>query len=171
MMQFWWKVTLNDWDARKIGVFWSLCVHGLQAYVDTSVMVGQTGRFQQDSQQYGKIVYMKCLPENNFFPDLSEVPRTDIIFFCSPNNPTGAAATRKQLEELVTFARKNGSIILYDSAYAIYMSDDNPKSIYEIPGAKEVQHSCYNLLFVGVLCHTTSGYANWVMWVVPLFPI
>ncbi|KAH8971502.1 hypothetical protein BDL97_02G146400 [Sphagnum fallax] len=108
------------------------------AYVDTSVMVGQTGRFQQESQQYGKIVYMKCLPENNFFPDLSEVPRTDIIFFCSPNNPTGAAATRKQLKELVTFARKNGSIILYDSAYAIYMSDDNPKSIYEIPGAKEV---------------------------------
>jgi len=69
---------------------------------------------------------------------LLSVPRTDIIFFCSPNNPTGAAATRKQMKELVAFAKANGSIIIYDSAYAIYMSDDNPKSIYEIPGAREV---------------------------------
>ncbi|KAG0586020.1 hypothetical protein M758_2G056100 [Ceratodon purpureus] len=108
------------------------------AYVDTSVLVGQTQGYYPDTQQYGKIVYMKCLPENNFFPDLSKMPRTDTIFFCSPNNPTGATATRKQLEELVAFAKKNGSIIIYDSAYAIYMSDDHPKSIYEIPGAREV---------------------------------
>lgn len=108
------------------------------AYVDTSVMIGQTGTYLKDVQQYDKIEYMRCTPENNFFPDLSSVARKDIIFFCSPNNPTGAAATRKQLEELVAFARKNGSIIVYDSAYAIYMSDDNPKSIYEISGAKEV---------------------------------
>lgn len=107
------------------------------AYVDTSVMMGQTGDFQPDSQQYSKIQYMKCTPENDFFPDLSKTPRTDIIFFCSPNNPTGASASRQQLEELVAFARKNGSIIVYDSAYAIYTSDDSPKSIYEIPGAKE----------------------------------
>eukprot|EP01018_Ginkgo_biloba_P031029 Gb_40794 [translate_table: standard] len=108
------------------------------AYVDSSVIMGQTGIFQKDIQKYGKIEYMKCLPENDFFPDLSSVSRTDIIFFCSPNNPTGSAATRKQLEQLVEFARDNGSIIIYDSAYAIYMSDDNPKSIYEIPGAREV---------------------------------
>lgn len=107
------------------------------AYVDTSVMMGQTGLFQADSQQYSKIQYMKCTPENGFFPDLSATPRTDIIFFCSPNNPTGASASRKQLEELVNFARNNGSIIVYDSAYAIYTSDDSPKSIFEIPGAKE----------------------------------
>lgn len=107
------------------------------AYVDTSVMMGQTGLFQGDSQQYSKIQYMKCTPENGFFPDLSATPRTDIIFFCSPNNPTGASASRKQLEDLVNFARNNGSIIVYDSAYAIYTSDDSPKSIFEIPGAKE----------------------------------
>eukprot|EP00252_Welwitschia_mirabilis_P017425 TRINITY_DN38638_c0_g1_i1.p1 TRINITY_DN38638_c0_g1~~TRINITY_DN38638_c0_g1_i1.p1 ORF type:complete len:469 (-),score=98.16 TRINITY_DN38638_c0_g1_i1:244-1650(-) len=107
-------------------------------YVDTSVIMGQTGTFDKDVEKYGKIVYMECLPENGFFPDLSSVPRTDIIFFCSPNNPTGAAATRKQLEQLVAFAKANGSIIVYDSAYAIYMSDDNPKTIYEIPGAREV---------------------------------
>lgn len=101
-------------------------------------MMGQTGGFLSDVKQFSKIQYLKCSPENNFFPDLTSTPRTDVIFFCSPNNPTGSAATRKQLEELVAFARKNGSIIVYDSAYAIYMTDDNPKSIYEIPGAREV---------------------------------
>ncbi|XP_059653114.1 LL-diaminopimelate aminotransferase, chloroplastic-like [Cornus florida] len=108
------------------------------AYVDSSVIMGQTGLFQKDVEKYGKIEYMKCTPENGFFPDLSAVSRTDIIFFCSPNNPTGSAASRKQLTQLVQFAKDNGSIIIYDSAYAMYMSDDKPQSIFEIPGAKEV---------------------------------
>ncbi|VAH90021.1 unnamed protein product [Triticum turgidum subsp. durum] len=109
-----------------------------QAYVDSSVIMGQTDLYQQDVQKYGNIEYMRCSPENGFFPDLSKVPRTDIIFFCSPNNPTGAAASRDQLTQLVKFAKDNGSIIVYDSAYAMYISDDSPKSIFEIPGAKEV---------------------------------
>ncbi|ERN16922.1 probable LL-diaminopimelate aminotransferase, chloroplastic isoform X1 [Amborella trichopoda] len=108
------------------------------AYVDSSVIMGQTGPFQKDVEKYGKIEYMKCTPENGFFPDLSTVSKTDIIFFCSPNNPTGSAATREQLVRLVQFARDNGSIIVYDSAYAMYISDDCPRSIFEIPGAKEV---------------------------------
>lgn len=108
------------------------------AYVDSSVMMGQTGDFQKDVEKYGKIEYMRCNPENGFFPDLSAIGKTDIIFFCSPNNPTGAAATREQLTKLVQFAKKNGSIIVYDSAYAMYISDDCPRSIFEIPGAKEV---------------------------------
>ncbi|KAH9694891.1 LL-diaminopimelate aminotransferase [Citrus sinensis] len=108
------------------------------AYVDSSVIMGQTGEFQKDAEKYGKIEYMRCTAENGFFPDLSTVARTDIIFFCSPNNPTGAAATREQLTRLVQFAKDNGSIIVYDSAYALYISDDNPRSIFEIPGAKEV---------------------------------
>ncbi|KAE8771112.1 hypothetical protein D1007_57067 [Hordeum vulgare] len=107
-------------------------------YVDSSVIMGQTDLYQQDVQKYGNIEYMRCSPENGFFPDLSSVPRTDIIFFCSPNNPTGAAASRDQLTQLVKFAKDNGSIIVYDSAYAMYISDDSPKSIFEIPGAKEV---------------------------------
>lgn len=106
--------------------------------MDSSVIMGQTGEFESDLGKYGKIEYMRCSPENGFFPDLSTVVRTDIIFFCSPNNPTGSAATREQLTQLVQFAKKNGSIIVYDSAYALYMSDDNPRSIFEIPGAKEV---------------------------------
>lgn len=85
------------------------------------------------------IVPMPCKPENHFFPDLKATPRTDLIYFCSPNNPTGAAATKEQLKELVSFAKANKSIIIFDSAYASYISDPSlPKSIYEIPGAKEV---------------------------------
>lgn len=100
--------------------------------------MGQTGQFQKNVEKYGKIEYMKCNPENGFFPDLSTLSRTDIIFFCSPNNPTGSAATREQLTRLVQFAKDNGSILVYDSAYAMYISDDSPRSIFEIPGAKEV---------------------------------
>lgn len=106
--------------------------------MDSSVILGQTGLYNKDVQKYSNIEYMRCTPENGFFPDFSKVSRTDIIFFCSPNNPTGSAASREQLTQLVQFAKKNGSIIVYDSAYAMYMSEDNPRSIFEIPGAKEV---------------------------------
>ncbi|XWS68326.1 hypothetical protein CRYUN_Cryun04dG0080700 [Craigia yunnanensis] len=108
------------------------------AYIDSSVIIGQAGDFQDKTGKYQNIEYMQCGLENNFFPDLTTTPRTDIIFFCSPNNPTGHAATRKQLQQLVEFARDNGSIIIFDSAYAAYITDDSPKSIFEIPGAKEV---------------------------------
>lgn len=109
-----------------------------QAYIDTSVIVGQAGKFLKETGKYRNIVYMNCRPENNFFPDLSTTSRTDIIFFCSPNNPTGHAATWQQLKKLVEFAKANGSIIVYDSAYAAYITDASPRSIYEIPGAREV---------------------------------
>ncbi|KAK9007832.1 hypothetical protein V6N11_074748 [Hibiscus sabdariffa] len=108
------------------------------AYIDSSVIIGQAGDFQDKTGKYQNIEYMQLGPQNNFFPNLTITPRTDIIFFCSPNNPTGHAATRKQLQQLVEFARDNGSIIIFDSAYATYVSDDSPKSIFEIPGAKEV---------------------------------
>ncbi len=108
-------------------------------YVDAAVIGGQTGLFDPSSQHYQGIVYMPCTPENHFFPGLNEVPRTDLVYFCSPNNPTGAAATRAQLKELVDFTKKNRSILIYDSAYAVYIRDPNlPKSIYEIEGAREV---------------------------------
>ncbi|GFY89387.1 AGD2-like defense response protein 1 [Actinidia rufa] len=108
------------------------------AYIDSSVIMGQAGDFQYNSGKYRNIEYMKCGPPNHFFPDLSNTLRTDIIFFCSPNNPTGHAASREQLEQLVEFAKQNGSIIVYDSAYAAYITDESPRSIYEIPGAREV---------------------------------
>ncbi|KAL3515561.1 hypothetical protein ACH5RR_022463 [Cinchona calisaya] len=108
------------------------------AYFDSGVIMGQTGGFDQESGGYGKIEYMRCGPQNNFFPDLYKTARTDVIFFCSPNNPTGHAASREQLEQLVEFAQENGSIIVFDSAYAAYISDESPRSIYEIPGARKV---------------------------------
>lgn len=107
-------------------------------YVDTAVMQGQTGEYDASVSQFKGIEYMKCDAENLFFPDLSKVGRTDLIFFCSPNNPTGAAATRAQLTELVAFAKKNGSIIIFDAAYAPFINDpDVPTSIFEIPGARD----------------------------------
>lgn len=107
------------------------------AYVDSSVIIGQTGNYHNG--QYRGIIYMPCCPENNFFPNLSQVPPADLIYFCSPNNPTGAAATREQLTELVAFAKAHRSIIIYDAAYAMYIRDPKiPRSIYEIAGADEV---------------------------------
>ncbi|KAL9141306.1 hypothetical protein ABFS82_14G094200 [Erythranthe guttata] len=108
------------------------------AYIDSSVIIGQAGDVEKESGSYKNIQYMKCEPENSFFPDLSKTGRTDVIFFCSPNNPTGHAASRQQLEQVVRFAQENGSIIVYDSAYAVYISDESPRSIYEIPGAEKV---------------------------------
>ena len=108
-------------------------------YVDGSVIIGATDEYNKEKEQFDNIVYMACKPENNFFPDLSNVPRTDIIYFCSPNNPTGAIATKEQLKQLVDFAKKNKSIILYDAAYSEYIRDKNlPKTIFEIEGAREV---------------------------------
>ena len=63
-------------------------------YVDTSVMMGQTGLQDPSKKQYESIVYMPCNPGNDFFPDLESLPRADVIYFCSPNNPTGAAASK-----------------------------------------------------------------------------
>jgi LL-diaminopimelate aminotransferase len=108
-------------------------------YVDGSVIIGATGNYNKEKEQFDRIFYMTCLPENNFFPDLTKVPRTDLIYFCSPNNPTGAVATKEQLKKLVDFAKKNKSIILFDAAYCEYIKDKNlPRSIFEVEGAREV---------------------------------
>ena len=108
------------------------------AYISSSVITGKSGFFDPE-QQYVDIVYMPCTAENDFFPDLSKTKRADIIFFCSPNNPTGSVPTHEQLEELVQFAKKNDSIIIFDAAYRAFIKDPNlPKSIYEIDGARGV---------------------------------
>lgn len=86
-----------------------------------------------------QIFYLACTPENNFWPDWKRAPRTDLIYVCSPNNPTGTVASRKQLEELVALAQKNQSIIIFDAAYGNYIKDPLlPSSIFEIKGADEV---------------------------------
>jgi LL-diaminopimelate aminotransferase len=92
----------------------------------------------QNEQGYGGITYLPCTAENGYFPDLAPLPENGLLYFCSPNNPTGAAASREQLRELTAAARKKGCIIIFDAAYAEYIRDPAlPKTIYEIPGSRE----------------------------------
>jgi len=108
------------------------------AYVDSSVIMGHSTGFNDDTRQYQNITYMPCGAENDFFPDVSLAKDAELIFFCSPNNPTGAAATRAQLTQLVNQALETGSIIIYDAAYSAFVGNpDCPKTIYEIPGAEK----------------------------------
>ena len=96
------------------------------AYVDANVMDGR------------RIEYLSGTKENGFLPAPPEDKKADIIYICSPNNPTGAAYTKKQLAAWVRYAYANGAVILFDSAYECFVSDKNvPHSIYEVEGAKE----------------------------------
>jgi len=106
-------------------------------YVDTNVMAGNTGEADA-SGAYEGIVYLQCRAENGFVAAPPQ-EHADVIYLCFPNNPTGAVATRAQLEAWVAYAREHQSLILFDAAYEAYISDpDVPHSIYEIPGAREV---------------------------------
>ena len=106
-------------------------------YVDTNVMAGRGGE-PSGKNRYSKIVYMPCTSENNFVPSLPAEP-VDMIYLCYPNNPTGAVATKEQLQKWVAYAKENKAIILFDAAYEAFISDDSiPHSIYEVQGAKEV---------------------------------
>lgn len=106
-------------------------------YVDSNVVAGRTGSFNQKIGNYDALVYLEGKEENGFFPKPPK-EKVDLIYLCSPNNPTGAVATHSQLKEFVDYARKHKAVIIFDAAYAEYISDDSlPKSIYEIEGAKE----------------------------------
>ncbi len=94
-------------------------------YVDTNVMAGR------------KIIYMNATAENGFLPMPDYSVDADIIYLCSPNNPTGAAYTKAQLKEWVDYANKKGAVILYDAAYECFVSDEElARSIYQVEGAK-----------------------------------
>ncbi len=106
-------------------------------YVDTNVMAGRAGE-QNGNGAWNKIVYLPCTFENQFIPALPE-KRTDIIYLCYPNNPTGTTLKRAELKQWVDYAREQDAIILFDAAYEAFISEpDVPHSIYEIEGAKEV---------------------------------
>ncbi len=105
-------------------------------YVDTNVMAGHTGP-ANDRGAYGKLVYLPCTPRNGFIPAPPK-RHVDLIYLCSPNNPTGAAATREQLTIWVNYALEHKAVILFDAAYEAYITDPAlPHSIYEIPGARD----------------------------------
>lgn len=105
-------------------------------YVDTNAMAGRAG-IPTGNGSWSRIIYLPCMAENSFVPQLpAETP--DIIYLCYPNNPTGTALTRNQLQTWVDYALDNRCLILFDSAYEAYItSPDIPHSIYELPGAKK----------------------------------
>ena len=106
-------------------------------YVDSNVIAGRTGQFNEDTMQYEGIVYMPCTEENGFFPDVPG-KKVDIIYLCRPNNPTGAGATKEQLGKFVEYALDNDAVIIYDVAYVSFINEpDCVKSIYEIEEAKQ----------------------------------
>ena len=95
-------------------------------YVDTNIMGGR------------KILYADATQQNGFLPMPDESVKADIIYICSPNNPTGAAYTREQLKAWVEYAQKENAVILYDAAYEYFIEDASlARSIYEVEGAKE----------------------------------
>ena len=106
-------------------------------YVDTNVMAGRTGAFA--GGRYGNLVYMPTTAENGFEPKLPSSGAVDIIYLCSPNNPTGAVMSRESLARWVDYAKKNEAVILFDAAYEAFITEPGlVRSIYEIPGAREV---------------------------------
>ena len=107
-------------------------------YVDTNVMAGRSGDFDAAKNAYESITYLPSTAANGFKPSLPTGP-VDIIYLCSPNNPTGTALTKAELTEWVQYAKKSGAFILFDAAYEAFIREDGiPHSIYEIEGAKEV---------------------------------
>ena len=115
----------------------AVCDPVYPVYVDSNVMAGRTGEYDDITEGFKDVIYMPCTKENDFTPDFpSEVP--DLIYLCFPNNPTGAVIKKDRLQQWVDYANKNGSIILYDAAYESFITEDDvPHSIYECDGAKD----------------------------------
>lgn len=132
----------------------AVCDPVYPVYVDSNVMAGRTGTYNAETETWSDVIYMPCLADNNFAPELpKETP--DLIYLCFPNNPTGATITKAQLQEWVDYANKIGAVIIYDAAYEAYISEsDVPHSIYECEGARtcaiELKSFSKNAGFTGV---------------------
>ena len=117
------------------------------AYVDANVMAGR------------KIVHLASGEENGFLPEPSEEIKADLLYICSPNNPTGAVFSRNQLQGWVDFANENGSVILFDAAYEAFIEDETlPHSIYELDGAKTCAIEICSLSKTAGFTGTRLGY-------------
>ncbi|MBM6937247.1 LL-diaminopimelate aminotransferase [Pseudoflavonifractor phocaeensis] len=114
----------------------AVCDPVYPVYVDTNAMSGRAGVYDEKSGKWSNLVYMPCVAENGFMPDLPG-ELVDMIYLCFPNNPTGAAATMDQLKPWVEYANRTGAILLYDSAYEAFITTPGvPHTIYEIDGAQ-----------------------------------
>ena len=150
-------------DCGNIGDIFStdnkvaVCDPVYPVYVDTNVMSGRSG--DKTAEGWSNIYYMPCNAENNFLPELPK-EKVDIIYLCFPNNPTGMAATKDELKKWVDYANENGAVILFDSAYEAFITEDDvPHSIYEIEGAKscaiEFRSFSKTAGFTGLRCSYT----------------
>ena len=115
-------------------------------YVDTNIMDGR------------KIIYMDACEENGFLPLPDKKIKADIIYICSPNNPTGAAYNYDGLKKWVDYARENNAVILYDAAYEAFISEDLPRSIFEVDGSKECAIEFCSLSKTAGFTGTRCGY-------------
>ncbi|MCR5486124.1 MAG: LL-diaminopimelate aminotransferase [Lachnospiraceae bacterium] len=113
----------------------AVCDPVYPVYVDSNVMAGRAGEYDEERGCFTGIIYMPCLEENGFLPMLPE-ETPDLIYLCFPNNPTGSVITRPELQKWVDYANEKGSVILYDAAYEAYIRTEGiPHSIYECDGA------------------------------------
>ena len=132
----------------------AVCDPVYPVYVDSNVMAGRCGTFDEKAQKWSDIIYMPTTAENKFVPEFpKETP--DVIYLCLPNNPTGTTLTKSQLQLWVDYANKNGCLIIFDAAYEAYISEaDVPHSIYECTGARtcaiEIHSFSKNAGFTGV---------------------
>ncbi|HCO29381.1 MAG TPA: LL-diaminopimelate aminotransferase [Lachnospiraceae bacterium] len=132
----------------------AVCDPVYPVYVDSNVMAGRTGVYDPKTEMWSDVIYMPCVAENNFVPELpKETP--DLIYLCYPNNPTGTTITKEQLQVWVDYANKVGAIIIYDAAYEAYISEEDvPHTIYECEGARtcaiELRSFSKNAGFTGV---------------------
>ena len=132
----------------------AVCDPVYPVYVDSNVMAGRTGLYDENTGRFSNVIYMPCTADNDFSPEFpDETP--DMIYICSPNNPTGTAMTKENLQKWVDYANKNHSVIIYDAAYEAYISEDGiPHSIYECEGARtcaiEIHSFSKNAGFTGV---------------------
>lgn len=114
----------------------AVCDPVYPVYIDSNVMAGRTGLYDAETGKFDGVVYMPCREDNKFLPELPK-ERADIIYLCFPNNPTGEAIHKNELQKWVDYANENGSVIIFDAAYEAYITEDDiPHSIYECEGAK-----------------------------------
>lgn len=132
----------------------AVCDPVYPVYVDTNVMAGRTGLYNSERGNFDRVIYMPCMEENGFLPEFpKETP--DLIYLCFPNNPSGAAITKEQLQEWVDYANRIGAVIIYDAAYEAYIREPGiPHTIFECEGARtcaiELRSFSKNAGFTGV---------------------
>lgn len=137
-------------DEAKIAV----CDPVYPVYVDSNVMAGRTGEWDETFGRWSNVIYLPCTKDNGFVPELpKETP--DLIYLCNPNNPTGTTLNREQLKVWVDYANAHDAVIMYDAAYEAYIQEEDvPHSIFAIDGARscavEFRSFSKNAGFTGV---------------------